>query len=211
MIEAPLIRRANQARALVLGYVAFSIVYLGSGSLHLRAPLALEPSSTDAMIPFVDWTIWIYLTQLALLPLAITLARDDFDRSRTFYAMIVATALAAVIFVAWPTQLERQTVPTVGLTGLAWSALYFSDTPNNCFPSLHAALAAIAGGALWRRRLHAPALLWPASIALATLMTKQHVVWDLAGGLLLAAAAWILTPRLVRYERTQPIRDAAGA
>ena len=208
MIDAPLIRASNQGRALVLGYLAFSVVYLGSGALHVGRPVALSPSALDAAIPFVELTIWPYLTQFALLPAAIVFARDDADRSRTFYAMLVATSFAAAVFAIWPTQLERQAAPTAGLTGLAWSVLYFSDTPNNCLPSLHVALAAIAGGALWRRRWRAAALLWPALIAFSTLTTKHHIVWDFVGGLVLGAAAWTLTPRLVRHERHPPARDA---
>jgi membrane-associated phospholipid phosphatase len=44
------------------------------------------------------------------------------------------------------------------------------------------------------------ALVWPGGIALSTLTTRQHVSWDIAGGLLVAALAWYLTPRLVPYE-----------
>jgi membrane-associated phospholipid phosphatase len=196
---------------MLLGYLAFSAAYLGSATVDLAAPRLLQPSRLDAAIPLVDWTIWIYLTQFLLLPTAIMLARDEVDRSRTFYAMLVGTALAAIIFLAWPIQIERPTQPSTGLTGLAWSMLYFTDTPRNCFPSLHVALAALAGVALWRRGYRLPAVAWPALIVMSTLTTKQHVAWDIAGGLVLAPLAWISTPRLLRYERTKPTHHAAGA
>jgi membrane-associated phospholipid phosphatase len=211
MITVPLIHGANQGRALVLGYVAFTALYLGTGTFHVRAPFALVPADLDMAIPFVEWTVWVYLTQFLLLPAGIVSARDDFDRSRAFYAMLAATMLAAAVFVIWPTQLQRQAVPATGLTGFVWSALYFTDTPSNCLPSLHAALAVIAGAALWRRGWRVAALVWPALIVLSALTTKQHVVWDVAGGLALAALVWTLTPRFLRYERPQSIRDTARA
>jgi len=211
MITAPVIRRQNQALALGLGYAAFCVLYLGSGAFHLRPPVILGASAVDRLIPFIDWTIWIYASQFTLLPLAVVQARDDADRSQGFYAMLAATALAAAVFVSWPTQLERQGVPAGGATGLAWTVLYLADTPNNCFPSLHVALAAIAGRLLWRRERRVVAVAWPVMIAAATLTTKQHVAWDIAGGLVLAAVAWTLVPKLLRHERAQPIRHAAGA
>ena len=48
MIAVPAIRRSNQAAAMVLGYLAFGVVYLGSGALRFVAPTALAPSALDA-------------------------------------------------------------------------------------------------------------------------------------------------------------------
>ncbi len=83
--------------------------------------------------------------------------------------------------------------------------------PANCFPSLHVALAAIAGCALWRRGIRVVAVIWPALIAVSTLTTRQHVAWDVAGGLLLAGVVIVLTPKVFRLERTQFAHDTAGA
>ena len=209
MIAVPLVHGANQGRALALGYLAFTALYLAAAAVHARAPVTLSPGVIDAATPYLDWSVWVYLTQFLLLPVAIVLARDDSDRSRAYYAMLAATVIAAAVFVAWPTRLERLAVPATGLAGLAWAALYASDTQYNCFPSLHAALAAIAGGALWRAGRCATALAWPALVVASTLTTKQHVFVDAAGGLALAALAWTLTPRLFRYERPKPVDDAA--
>ena len=209
MITAPAIVAANQWRGMALGYLVFSGLYLGAAALHLGPPRVLEPGAIDAAIPFVEETIWIYLTQFLLLPVAIVAARDDRDRTRCFYALLLATALAAAVFVAWPTRLERPELTATGATGLAWAALHLADTPFNCFPSLHVALAAIAGVTLWRRDWRQAALLWPGAIAVSTLTTRQHIAWDAAGALALAALAWMLTPKVIRHERPQPARVAA--
>lgn len=186
---------------MVLGYIAFSAVYLGSGTLHLVTPTMLIPGALDAAVPFLDWTVWIYLTQFLLLPTAIAFARDDVDRSHTFYAMLLATIVAATIFLTWPTQIARDTPAANGLTGLAWRLLHYADTPANCFPSLHVSLAVVAARALWRRGALVLATIWPVLIAISTLTTRQHVAWDIAGGLLLAAFALWLTPRILSLER----------
>jgi membrane-associated phospholipid phosphatase len=134
--------------------------------------------------------------------LALASAHGDAARSRAFYAMLLATALSALVFMLFPTSVPRPAVPTTGLLGLMWQALHLADTPNNAFPSLHVALAALSGVLLWQRRRRLIAVAWPACIAVSTLTTRQHVTWDIAGGLLVAALAWLLVPRLISYERT---------
>lgn len=210
-IAVPRITRANQGRAMALGYVAFSVVYLGSAAVRWREPTLLAGSVIDTAIPLLGWSVWVYLTQFLLLPTAIVSACDDDDRARTLYAMLVATALAALVFVVWPTRLDRHVEHGAGLTAIAWSALYLADTPANCLPSLHVALATIAGTALWRRGWRITGLVWPALIALSTLTTKQHVAWDVVAGCALGIVAWHLTPKLIRHERSHPSRHTASA
>ena len=195
-----LITPQRQLWALVLGYLAFCALYLGSHALRLTTPTLLQPSAIDARVPFVDWSIWIYLSQFVLLPVAIVCARDSDDRSRVFYASLVATVIAALVFLLWPTQLQRPAVPTAGMVGTVWALLFATDIDGNCFPSLHVALSALAGAAMWRRGWRIVAVFWPLLIALSTLTTRQHIVWDVIGGLVLAMLAWRWTPRLLRYD-----------
>lgn len=199
-LRVPAIPARFVGRALLLGYVLFCLLYLGSHSLRLGPPLALQRGAFDVAIPLLPWTIWLYLSQFVLLPLAVLKARDDADRSRLYYAALLATLIAATVFLLFPTELQRPPLPQGGISGYAWSLLFASDIDGNCFPSLHAALAVLAGVALWRRGWNTTALLWPALIAAATLTTKQHVVWDTLAGMLLGALAWTLTPRLFRHD-----------
>ena len=200
MIRLPLISEKFRVHALVSGYLVFCLLYLGSHMLRLTPATSLRPTALDELIPFVDASIWVYFSQFILLPMAVFFARDARDRSHVFYAAVLATAIAAVIFLLWPTQLERPPITANGLTGMAWDFLFATDTDGNCFPSLHGALAALSGAALWRRGWRYLAVTWPLLIALATLTTKQHIVWDTLAGLLLAWLAWTLTPRWFRYD-----------
>lgn len=199
-LRVPPIRAPQVGRALLLGYGLFCLLYLGSHTLRLGTPLGLQRGALDAAIPLLPWTIWLYLSQFLLLPLAVLKAHDAADRSRLYYAALLATLIAAAVFLVFPTQLQRPPLPQGGISAYAWQLLFASDIDGNCFPSLHAALAVLAGIALWRRGWKITALLWPALIAAATLTTKQHVVWDTLAGMLLGALAWILTPRLFRHD-----------
>lgn len=211
-LDLPLIQRARLGRALALGYLAFCALYLACGTIHPRAPHLLETGALDLPIPFLPWTLWIYLSQLALLPMALLLAQTDVERSRAFYAMLLATLLAAVVFLIWPTQLARPPLPRSGFTAAAFRLLHRADVPGNCFPSLHVALALISAtvsmraGSIWR--LAAP--LWAVAIVLSTLTTRQHVMLDVAGGAALAPTAWALAGKLFSYERARPALHPAG-
>ena len=93
------------------------------------------------MIPMLDWTIWLYLSQFLFL--AFWLFDDSRARTRLFYAMLLVTAIAAPIFLILPTAIVREPPSQDGMTGQLWQGLYLTDPRTSCFPSLHVALAAL--------------------------------------------------------------------
>jgi membrane-associated phospholipid phosphatase len=158
----------------------------------------LAPTRLDLLVPFLPWTVWVYLGQFPLTFLALWRAADDRTRTRTFYAMAAATLLAAAVFLGWPTTGERPRLRPPGPSALALEALDRVDVPNNWFPSLHVALAALAatGLAAHGRRAGAAAGAAAALVAASTLTTKQHLAVDGAGGLAVAAVAYWLAGRV---------------
>lgn len=170
----------HRGRAILLGYVLFCICYLGAAHIGIREPRLLSPSVIDRAIPFLPWTIVVYLSQFAFLFLALWLQTDSRALTRAFAAIAVATLLSCAVFVVWPTTIARPSVESV-----AFDALWLFDVPSNCFPSLHVALAAIAA-AFWPRR-RAVGVVWAVAIALSTLTTKQHYAVDVLGGTVVAA------------------------
>lgn len=173
----------HRGRAILLGYLLFCVFYLGANRVAIREPHVLQPSVVDRAIPFLPWTIAVYLSQFLFLFLALWLQTDSRRLTRAFVAIAIATVLSCAIFVAWPTTLPRPPVQNA-----AFDALWLFDVPTNCFPSLHTALAAIAV-VFWPRRGRWLAAVWAAAIIVSTLTTKQHVAIDVAGGLAIAAVA----------------------
>lgn len=181
--KLPVIAAENRAVMMLGGYLLFCLLYLGAPLVAWQVPQTVPALWLDNVIPFLSWSVWIYLSQFALLFCAIWYAPNNATRTAAFYSMLLASALAAAIFVVFPTELPR-----MATEGVVWKALYALDVKGNCFPSLHAALAAISAlalmhaGKVWR--FAAP--LWAGLIIFSTLSTKQHVVLDIAGGLTLA-------------------------
>ena len=114
---------------------------------------------------------------------------------RTVYAYLLIWITAYVFFfVLYPTAAPRP--PRVVGEGFAvWGlrALYSSDPPYNCFPSLHVAHSFVSALAAHRvnRGLGVLATVCAALVALSTLFTKQHYVVDVIGGVVLALVAYL--------------------
>jgi len=202
-LPLPLIHEGNRGRAILAGYLIFCTFYLSASSATLASAQLLEPSWIDRMIPFLPASIWVYLSQFGLLFYALWATPDNLLRTRTYYAALLATVLACAIFLLIPFKVARQPLQGEGLTALAWQGLYLSDTPANCFPSLHVALATLAASALWRqgRQWRWLAPLWAGAIALSTLTTKQHYVIDLVAGLALSPLAFALAKAVLLRPR----------
>lgn len=205
-LRLPLVHRGNRAVAVIVGGALVIALYLLPSRLQLRPAITLDRSFIDAWVPFLDWTIWVYLSEYPFMVLAVWLGTDDRERSRLFYAFILAAAIGLAIFVLWPTAVARESPGFDGMTGLLWRWLYSVDTPANALPSLHVANTCLAAarlrrcGGAWRGI--APA--WAALIVLSTLTTKQHYAIDLAGGMALAAVCFVVVRAGLRF------RDAAG-
>lgn len=137
-------------------------------------------------------SMWIYVS----LPPALLATR----RELSFYGMaIAATCLVGLlIFYFWPTAVPAANVdwslfPEMGF-------LKSIDASGNACPSLHVATATFSG--VWlhhllRRFGGPPSIIfcnwaWCIGITYSTLATRQHVILDVLGGLLLGLpAAWL--------------------
>lgn len=186
---------AHQLGTLGAAYTVFCALYLGASAASLREPIALTPSPLDAWVPFLGWSIAVYLSQFALLGVVFWRAAGSPAWDRSLRSMLVATLTSAAVFVALPTRLDRPPLPDGGVIAAAYSTLYLFDPPTNCFPSLHVSLATLGALSFWpeRRRLTVACLGWAALVTVSTLTTRQHVLLDVAGGAAVALFAHAVT------------------
>jgi membrane-associated phospholipid phosphatase len=186
------------------GYFA---VAFASGSARARAlPLAL-----DGRIPFVPESVCVYVLvySAALSPLFLVRCRRLFRRTALAFALAIALALPW--FLLWP-------VTSVGLRPpfemldpsrfVEWGVmlLYTWDPPVNLFPSLHVALAALAGLAAWKAQPTAGAVALPTvlMISVSVCTVKQHFVVDVLAGAALALALYAAVLRPYRPVGNAP-------
>ena len=212
-LRLPLIDRRLRIPAVVVGGLLLTGLFVLPERFHLGAPANLDKSVVDDWIPFLGWTIWIYVSYYLLLVLAVWLPEDDKRRSDAAYGLVLAAMIGLVIFTLWPTSVMRQSSGFDGATGFLWHLLFSVDTTFNALPSLHVANTCLAAIALWPSRgpwrgpwrIIVPA--WAMLVILSTLTTKQHYAIDVPGGVLLAAICFVLVRFGVTYG---PPPRAAG-
>ncbi len=161
----------------------------------LREPSSLPFLPFESAIPFIGWTVLVYMSAFPQgVCVAWLLDRETLARgTAAAYGVVIVHVL---IFAAYPTTFPRPTVPSFEaplIRGL-YHSLCFADSPRNCFPSLHVSMAVLLSLALHhsRPRLGRVFLGWSFLIILSTITTKQHYALDAVGGLALACAAYYL-------------------
>ena len=208
-IKLPVIDRRRKWIAAALWYTAFCVIYTLTGQFHLRHPETLTLWMPDRLVPFVDWTIWIYASQYLLLYCCFLGVNGAHAVSRLVYAISLASLLAFCVFLVCPTELPRNAAQE-GASAFAFRFLYSIDSAANCFPSLHVALAWLSALSLReeRKMAGAVAVAWAGLISISTLTTKQHYFVDLVGGGVLALLCRRLICRFV--AALPPSRTAVG-
>ena len=201
-LRLPLIDHRMRVPAVLGGGALLVALFMVPARIHLGEPLRLDRSILDEWIPFLEWTIWIYVSYYLFLILAIWLPTNDKLRSDAAYGLMLAAIIGLFIFTVFPTSVPRQSPNLTGATGLLWQLLHAVDTMVNALPSVHVANTCLASvalasrGRLWRIMTAA----WAAMIIVSTLTTKQHYAIDVLGGFMLAAVCAVLVRYGVAYK-----------
>ncbi len=163
--------------------------YTLTNRLPVRAPSYLPLSAVDRAAPFVPAAMWVYVSHFVFLPGCLLLVRDEKVFARVRRAVLVGVGVSNAIFLFWPTTIER-----AAHDSFLFAFIARVDTPANCFPSQHVALALIAAWGLKRDAFPRAGLLlaWAAAISVSTVLVRQHYAADVVGGAVLAAASWRL-------------------
>jgi membrane-associated phospholipid phosphatase len=151
------------------------------------------------ILPYMSWQAFLFLT----------LAYLCFKDLRTYYRTLITIDLSLLIcdmiFLFYQT-----TVPRPVLVGEDWltrliRALYRSDQPYNCFPSIHVLTSYVLLKAIhvspvrnvWNRWIVSS---FAITIILSTLFIKQHVLLDVIGGITIGGLVFTLVDR---FEHVQ--------
>lgn len=184
---------------LITEFVLNSMVYGGakliaSGWRHYNMETALEQK-----IPFLPWTILIYFgCYLFWAANYVLIVRQGREEAYTFLsADFLAKWVCFALFLLLPTTNTRPVVPEEGIWNILMRFLYWIDSPENLFPSIHClnswfCYIGIRGRKNVSGFYRLFSLLFALAVFVSTLTTKQHVIADVAGGAVLAEASWWL-------------------
>lgn len=181
-----------------LMYLFFCIAYITANRfIDLNACHDIS-TPVDKAMPFMPYFIYPYsfIYLFTILPALVVENRTLFLRAVTGFAILIFTS--AVIFVLFPVSIPRSYEIPAGFTGWVFSQLEWIDNPVCGFPSLHVGLTLFATFVVFRenRLIGWFCVVIALLTILSTLLTKQHVVWDVVGGAIMAVSVDCL---FIRY------------
>lgn len=210
MLQTPsnLNRFKHLGLALSIFYLLYNLTTVYSVSLYTLYPSQIYNLATpfDSMIPFIPAMIVPYSWSLILFVASFFLVRTSTQLSLLTYRLILATIFACLIFYLYPARFSfNRSIPD-DWTQFGYQFLQLVDKPFNQLPSLHVSYAMLLGVSLWdvvaskKRWISAAYRLLLTGIctliALSTVLTYQHHLLDMFGGLVLAVAVFILSSRI---------------
>lgn len=192
-------RRLYTACALLLALAFNLLSFQGSRLLsfwrhHFDFMLPL-----DHQIRLVPWTIVIYIGAFVFWTVSLYFGSlQPRERSdRLFCADALTKLVSFLFFVFLPTMIMRPVDTGAGFFDRSIRLLYAADPGDNLFPSLHCCVSWLCW--IWVRGKKDVPLFWRVcsllaaiAVCISTLTTRQHVLADVAGGVLLAEACWAI-------------------
>lgn len=187
--------------ALVLGLALLwnSIVYYGARWLAGSWDHLDMTTEVDLLVPFLPWTIIIYWGCYLFwgANYGLGVLQDRAERNRFFCADIISRCICLAFFLLLPTTNVRPEVTGMTVWDELMRALYRVDAADNLFPSIHCLVSWLCWVGVRRRKdVHVvyryASLVMAVMVCISTLTTKQHVIYDVIGGVALAEICYLI-------------------
>ncbi len=157
----------------------------------------------DDIIPFIPWTILIYWGCAVFWGINYYLGiRYDKTGGRRFItAHFVGETICFILFVLFPTTMERPVIGDAeGLLSIV-ELTYRMDSADNLLPSIHCFVSylcwiGIRGNSEIPKWYRTVSFIIALSVCISTLTVKQHVIADVISGILLAELSYFISSRL---------------
>ncbi|NNE69995.1 MAG: hypothetical protein HKN29_06475 [Rhodothermales bacterium] len=200
-------------RMMLVAYLVWAVYFLSMGHLAATLPTNDLRTAWDLAIPFWPWMVWIY-DFCYLIPLfAVFVVKDGHRLNRLLVAVYTATLTATIVYFLVPVSYPDPAFgDDLSSRFLAWQFAIDFQPGANKMPSLHVANSFMVWLAVRSRGrgYSAAFLLGAIVIALSTLLTKKHLVADVALGVVWAHGAWYLAGHLYHglFDQSLPAREA---
>lgn len=154
-------------------------------------------SALDFAIPFLPWTVLIYVGAFAywVITILMILQCSREHVYRFFTAHLISNLIALVFFLALPTTNTRPELEIHDFPTLLMGLIYAVDTPESLLPSLHCLdswllFLVIKDEERVPKWYKIFACVFSLLIFASTLTTKQHILIDVLSGWFFAELCW---------------------
>lgn len=188
--------------------VIFSLFYTVCGAISNQFAVILPMFEFEKTIPLLPWTIWIYIVIYPIyLFSAIYTFKSEAQMNRNLYGFVLLGLISCVTFIVFPVTYPRSFYPLPpdnDVTTILFRAIRNLDKPSNCLPSLHVGLCYLfAFGFYNENRIKFQISMFLSTlIAISTLTTKQHYIYDIVAGFILSFFIFIFFTNKVRIKET---------
>lgn len=201
----------------IFAFMFNTAVYVGARMIAGNWPHHNIETAADRMIPFFAPSAAIYLgCYVFWIVNYILIARQDKQAVCRFFAGDFLSRVVCLIFyLVYPTTNVRPHLEPDGFWNQVMLWLYSVDAADNLFPSIHCLVSWFCYAAIrkredipvWYRRFSCVMALM---VCVSTLTTKQHVIADVAGGILLAEICLWLGKRRAAAKTYEKVLDGVN-
>ena len=191
----------------IFSFVFNCLVYSGSRMIAGGWYHHNIETGVDRSIPFVPEFLVIYFGCYVFWAVNyILIARQDRRSVYQFFTGdFISRCVCLVFFLAFPTTNTRPLITGSGLWNQAALWLYSIDAADNLFPSIHCLVSwfcylGIRGRKEIPRWYQSVSMVIAILVFASTLLTKQHVIVDVAGGILLAGFCFFIGRKTDLYR-----------
>ena len=184
----------------MVAYMGTRIFTTGRYHYNIESPL-------DRMLPLVPFFVVFYVLAFAQwITGYLLIGREKKEYCyRFFLGEIIAKAICLVIFLVFPTTLNRPEITGNGIFERLLAFIYSVDAADNLFPSIHC----LESWMCWRgckklTQTRLPGWFSGANLVLtllvfaSTVLCKQHVLIDIAGGVAVVEIGLFLAPKILK-------------
>lgn len=175
-------------------------------------------STLDKMIPFWPPSVAVYLGCYLFWGVNYILiaGRGKQEACQFFAGDFISRVICFVFYLAIPTTNTRPLLEPDGFWDKAMLFVYKVDAADNLFPSIHCLVSWFCYIGLRGRKeipvwYRGASLLMAIAVCVSTLTTKQHVILDVAGGILLAEACFWIGKKQPAWRLYEKLLDAINS
>ena len=195
-------------------FVVNSLVYWGAPLIVGTGRSHNLSGGLDELVPFMPAFIIIYFGCYIFWVVNYLMVAfyEDENKYRFYTADFYARLICLAFFVFFPTTNTRPELTGNVIFIRAMRFLYTVDKPVNLFPSIHCMASWFCCIGLrkckeipeWYKLM---SVLIAISVFISTLATRQHVLWDVAGGIGVAELTWFISNRTNGWKTYQRLNE----
>lgn len=177
----------------LLAYYGARVISAGFPRFRMVLPL-------DAEVPFLPWTVSIYVLSYLFWAVNFTLAARCGERCafRVFCADFLSKCVSFACFLLLPCTLDRPELSGGGFWTFVLGIIYSADTPINLFPSIHCITSYFSAFGILREKTvplwyRVFSLFMMLAVFVSTLTTRQHVLADVIGAVFFSVVLFRLS------------------